>query len=137
MAEYTGSGLVLSWVYSGGTVSLGGDFRTFTFNPTVDMIDTTAGSDPSRTFIPSYKTVACSVGLVAQTGGTALEDALQAGNFGTLTAQPEGTASGKRKYVIPCYSMGAQFTFPYDNLVEITCDFQPSGPTFASMITTN
>lgn len=137
MAEYTGSGLVLNWIYSGGTVSLSGDSRSFTFNPTVDMIDTTAGSDAARTFIASYKTVACSVSLVAQTGGTVLEDALKAGTFGTLIAQPEGTATGKRKYTIPAYSMGAQFTFPYDNLVEITCDFQPSGADFSTMYATN
>lgn len=137
MAEYTGSGLKMEWIYSGSTVNLDGDYRTFTLTPVVDMIDTTAGADASRTYITSYKTISCSVSLVAQTGGTVLEDALQAGNFGTLIVRPEGTASGKRKYTIPAYSMGAVFNFPYDNLVEITCDFQPSGVSFATMYGVN
>jgi hypothetical protein len=112
MAEFTGTNLVAQWIYSGGTVTL---------------VDATAGSDTNRSYLATIKDATVSINLVAQTGGTALEAALVEGAVGTLIIGPEGTASTKRKYTIPAISQGAKLNFPYDNIVEISCDFQASG----------
>lgn len=127
MPEYTGSAVVASWVWSGGTVTLSGDQRTFSITPSIDFADSTAGADPRRKRIPTIADVSASYSGLAQTGGTALEDALAEGNAGTLILQPEGTAAGKRKYTVGAFSQGAKFNYPYSDVVEITCDFLGDG----------
>lgn len=127
MAEYSGSALYLAWIHSGGTVTMHGDFRTFSFNPSVKTALATAGSDADEAYLAGVKDASMSVGLVAQSAGTALEDALVEGASGTLLVGPEGTASNKRKWTIPAISMGASFSIPYDNVVEMACDFQKTG----------
>ena len=123
MAEFTGSAMILSWIYSGGTVVLNGDYRTCSWNPSVGNAETTAGADTHQTFLPTVKNATASVGMVLQVGGTAMITALGAGNSGTLIIGPEGTATGKPKITFPCFSNGAKYTFPYAGTVEFTCDF--------------
>lgn len=127
MAEYTGSGMVFQWIHSAGTASLQADFRTVNLSPTVDFADSTAGSDARRKRIPTVKDITVSYSGLAQTGGTALEDALLEGAEGTIIFQPEGTASGKRKYTIGAFSMGAKFNVPYADVVELTVEFNGNG----------
>ena len=127
MAEFSGSALVCSWVYAGGTVALTGDHRTASLNPSIDLKDSSAGSDASKTNIKTLKSWNIQVGAVAQSNGTALEDALAEGTYGTVTLQPEGTASGHRKYTGAAFAMGAQFQFPYDDVVEYNVTFQGDG----------
>lgn len=127
MGEYSGSAVVCTWTWSGGTATLSGDQRTFSVTPSIDFIDTTAGADARRKRLPSIADASVSYSGLAQTGGTALEDALAEGNQGTITLQPEGTAAGKRKYVIGAFSQGAKFNYPYADVVEITCDFVGDG----------
>jgi hypothetical protein len=115
--------MVLQWIYSGGTVALNGDYRTCSWTPSVSNTETTAGSDTHQTFLPTVKNATASIGMVAQTGGTAMIAALAAGNSGTLIIGPEGTASGKPKITFPSFSNGAQFTYPYAGTVEFTCSF--------------
>ncbi len=128
MTRFTGKDLVANWVPSaGGTVSLAADRRSFSYNPSGDLVESTAGNDTHKEFLPTLKDTTVSYTGLMPVGGTALEDALKANTFGTLILQPEGTATGKRKYTIPAYAQGAKISFPYDNVVEITCDFQGSG----------
>lgn len=127
MAEYTGSNMVFQWVYSGGTVSMQADFRTVTLSPTVDFADATAGSDARRKRIPTIKDTSVSYAGLAQTGGTALEDALVEGTEGTILFYPEGTATGKRKYTIGAFSQGGKFNLPYADVVELTVEFMGNG----------
>jgi hypothetical protein len=127
MAEYTGSSMVLSWIYSGGTVALNGDYRTASWQPAADMVDTTAGSDANHTFISTLTNASANITLLAQTDGTAIRTALAAGTSGTLIIGPEGTASGKRKITMPAISGGAQYDFTYNDVVTITCSFQCTG----------
>jgi hypothetical protein len=126
MAKYTGKDLVLSWIYSGGTVSLGGDYRQCNWNPSIGKTDKSAGSDAQKTYLSTQKDVTASVTLVAQAGGTALEDALAPGVEGTLIIQPEGTASGKRKHTLPCFSDGIVPSYPYNDIVVYNCSFTPT-----------
>jgi hypothetical protein len=127
MAEYTGSALVASFITAGGTTILNTDYRTLTSDPTIGLVKASAGSDADETYLNTLKDGKYSYKGVAQTAGTALENALVEGTFGTLVIGREGTASGKPKETCPVFSMGAKFNFPYDNVVEISCDFQKSG----------
>lgn len=127
MPEFSGSALVFNWIYSGGTVSLHSDFRTVTLTPSMDFAETTAGADPRRKRLATIADTAVSWSGLAQTSGTALEDALAEGVPGTIILQPEGTAAGKRKYTIGAFSQGAKFSYPYSDVVEISVDFVGDG----------
>jgi hypothetical protein len=127
MAEYlAGPTMVLTWTYSGGTISLAGDYRTCTFSGTTGYEDASAGSDTQVGRLPTLTDVTASVELVLQTGGTAIQAALQPKTAGTLVIQPEGTATNKRKITIPAYCDGAVPSFPYAGVAVITCGFTGS-----------
>ena len=128
MAEFiAGPTMVLSWIYSGGTVSLAGDYRTCSWNPSVNYVDSSAGSDLFVQRLTALKDATASVTLVAQTGGTVINTALAPGVGGTLIIAPEGTATGKRKISFPCYSDGASYDHPYSDIVAISCGFTGNG----------
>lgn len=125
--EFTGKNLLVKWIHTGGTVDLSGDFRTVSLTPSIGYANATAGSDASEVYLATVKDVKVSYSGVNPSAGTATEDALVEGTFGTLTIQPQGTATGKRKYTVPAFSSGANVTFPYNDTCEITCEFQGSG----------
>lgn len=127
MPEFSGSALVVQWIHPSGTVALTADSRSLSIEPTVKLYTATAGSDADEVYLSGIKDAKISWSGVAQTSGTALEDALVEGTSGTLIVGPEGTASGKRKYTIPAFSMGLQVNIPYDNVVELSCDWQKTG----------
>lgn len=128
MGEYTGSALVASFVHSAGTVVLNTDYRTLSTEPTIGLVDASAGSDTNRTYLTTLKDGKYTWTGVAQSAGTLLENALLEGTGGTLIIGREGTASGKPKESCPVISLGAKFNYQYDNIVEISCDFQANGP---------
>lgn len=127
MAEFSGSAMVLQWIYSGGTITLSGDYRTFSFPPEREMIDTTAGSDGGRSYLPTVWNYQMSYTGVYQSADTTTDAAFISGTKGTLIFQPEGTAGAKRKWTIPAISKGAQWNFQYDQLVEVTIPLQSDG----------
>lgn len=122
----SGPTMILSWIWSGGTVVLNADYRSVTFNPSIAYEEVTAGSDTQVGRLTTLKDATASIELVMQTGGTAMGTALQPGNSGTLLIQPEGTAVGKRKISLPCYCDGAVPSFPYANVAVISCGFTGS-----------
>ena len=127
MATITGENLYLRWVYSGGTVVLSTDYTQFTFTPSVELLDESAGADTHRTYIPRLKDSTASYAGRHQASGTALVQALAAGTEGTLEWGEEGTAAGKPKKTLPAISQGASINIPYANLVDISCTFQGNG----------
>jgi len=123
--EFAGSALYLAWVYSGGTVTLQGDFRNFSWAPTLNFIDATAGADTFEHLLPSFGTGAdIPVEMVAQSDGTALATALARQTQGTLLYGPAGTADNAIAYKIPAYSQGPQWSQPYADVVMMNCNFR-------------
>ena len=128
MAEFcAGLTMVLQWVWSGGTTSLAADYRTCTWTPTIDLVDTSAGADQSRTRIATIKDATAAFTLVNQSGGTAIKAALSPGIGGTLIIGPEGTATGKTKITMPALCNGATIEYPYADLSIMTCTFTGNG----------
>lgn len=133
----SGPSMILSWIWSGGTVVLNSDYRSVSWSPSIAYEDVTAGSDTHIGRLTTLKDATASIELVLQTGGTAMGTALQPGNSGTLLIQPEGTAVGKRKISFPCYCDGAQPSFPYANVAVISCGFTGSSTIGAFADTSN
>ena len=130
MAEFSGSAVVCSWIWSGGTVTLQGDYRTCKITPSVNLLDGTAGSDARTVRYADRKDAVATIQLVAQTGGTALLAALAEGVSGTLIVGPEGTAANKPKTTISAISGGAVQTLVYNDISIIDCDFTGDGTTY-------
>lgn len=122
----TGQSMVLTWVYSGGTISLDGDYRTCDWNPSTAYEDVSAGADTQTGRMPTLKDASANVTLVQQESGTAINEALKPQTAGTLTIQPEGTASNLRVITLPAYCDGAQYVHPYANVSVITVNFSGS-----------
>jgi len=127
MTAFSGSALVVSWVHPGGTTTLTGDHRSMSFTPSVKLIRATAGADADETYLKSVKDGTWSYACIAQAGGTALEDCLVEGTGGTLQVSPEGTASTNRLYTCPAIAMGPRFNWPFEDVCELTVDFQKNG----------
>lgn len=131
MATYAGSSLVVEWIQAAATTTLTGDHKSFSYTPTINLIKATAGADANESYIPNVKdgtgTFNANVQSGSGAGGTAAFATLAEGNIGTLKWYPEGSASTKPYYQIPAISQGAQFSYPYQDVVEATCPFQQNG----------
>jgi hypothetical protein len=95
------------------------------------MIDQTAGADANKTYIPGVKdgswTFNANMQAGTDAGGTTVFSTAAEGNIGTLFIYPEGITAGKSKYTIPSIAQGAAFSWPYDNVVEVTVNGQQNG----------
>ncbi|MBK9497762.1 MAG: hypothetical protein IPO08_25270 [Xanthomonadales bacterium] len=132
MGEYAGSASVVQWITSAGTLAMSGDTRSLTITPSQDTIDSTAGSDTSKQFIPSFTTWDVSWEGVAQDGtaGTAYMARLAPSTAGTLKVWPFGTAGSASLFTMPAFSMGAAISMPYSDVTTISANWsQSSGGT--------
>lgn len=126
MAEYTGNDLYLSF---NGTV-IHADFRTFSTSEQIDLVDASAGADVAKTYLTALEDGTASLTLLDQTGGTAATAAWQLmdkGTEGSLIWGPEGTATNKPKHYVNAIVSSRDRSMPYDNVVELTFEFQFSG----------
>lgn len=118
---YAGSALHADWVYSGGTIVLSTNFRNFSWATDLNYIDATAGADTYEVLLGSYGTGQdFTMTSVGQVNGTAILNALARNTKGTVRYGPEGTASGKIRYLIPATSKGPSFNQVYNDVNEIT-----------------
>ena len=127
MPEFIGANLKGTWVYATGTVGLDADFHVFSYSPSQDKYEATAGADANKTYITGAKDFTCSYTGVAQSAGT-LYVQLGIGQVGTLTIYPEGTAVGKQKWTFPCFCTTDPITsIPYAGIVETNISWQGNG----------
>ncbi len=127
----SGPDMVMKWTYTLGTVPgtivLDNDYRTCTINTSADDIDATAGHDTNKHKLIGFSDASVDIDLVAQQGGTALLAATKAGQDGTLTIYPEGTATGKPSYTVPAFAKGPKVDYPYNDIAKITLSFEANG----------
>jgi hypothetical protein len=128
MTAYLPNTAVLTWVTSGGTTTFSSDWRTFSYARSQDKFDSTAGTMLDKTYITGVRDFTCSYGGLHNAGGTALIAQCVIGTQGTLTFQPEGTATGKQKLTFPCFTVNDPVTsFAPNALVEVKIDWQGNG----------
>lgn len=131
MSGYIGSSLVVTWIQSAATTVLTGDHKSLSLTPTIALVDETAGADAYKKYLPGVKdytaTFNANFQAGAGTGGTATFSTVAMGEVGTLEIQPEGTASPKQNLKLPAIAQGPAYSWPYDNLGEITVNFQGNG----------
>lgn len=126
MAEYTGNDLYLSFK---GT-AIHADFREFSASEEIDLVDASAGADVAKTYLTALEDGTASLTLLDQTGGTAataMWQLMDKGTSGTLIWAPEGTATGKPKHTVVAIVSSRERKVPYDDVVELTFEFQFSG----------
>lgn len=109
-------------------VEVDADYQTFEVGNTADTIDSSAGSQASKTYIVGLKDGTASL-TYAYTGsaGTAVTVKFKVGTSGTLLWGPEGTATGKPKGGVVALVTGHSRPHQYDGLVTRTVNFQFSG----------
>lgn len=129
--EFVGSALYASWVAVNaggtalGTVVLNTDFRNFTYTPSIDLVDATAGADAAKKNIASFKGGQIVCDQVMQSDlGTAAMTYLSEGQRGTMTWGEAGTASTKPKHVAGFLCLGSSYSTPYNDIVTISTTFQ-------------
>ena len=127
MAEFVGSGAYITWIYSGGTVVLSGDYRSIKPSEEVKVADGSAGSDTAMVKYPTLADGKTSIELVQQTGGTVLFNSLAPNTTGTLIVGKEGTASGKPKATIAAFVAKREEDIQYDDVVVLNVDFEHQG----------
>lgn len=129
--SYTGSALVVQWLYASGTNLVSGNQRTLSYTPSIDLVDQTSGADTNKKYLTAVKDGQATLEALLQSGtnagGTSAFSTLTEGNSGTLIWSPEGTAAGKAKYTMPAISQGVGFTYPYADVVVASTSFQQNG----------
>ena len=131
MSAYAGSSLVVTWIQAAATTVLTGDHKSCSYTPSLGLYDQTAGADANKSYIPGVKDGSITFNAIKQsgtgTGGTLTFTTLAEGNIGTVWIQPEGTSSPNPKITIPAISQGVAESWPYDNVCEVTVNWQQNG----------
>lgn len=129
--EYSGSALSVIWTYGTGSYTLSGNQRNFSYTPSVDWIETTAGADSHKQRIAGVKDGQAQFEALMDSGtaslGTAVYNMCQEGYLGTVVWSPEGTGAGKPKYTMPAGCNGASFGYPYNDVVTVSVPFIQNG----------
>lgn len=126
--RYRGKDLVIQWIYSGGTVTLNGDYTKFDVERSIDLIDATAGNSLDKEYINGVKDGTAKV-TFADTGtsGSAVAAAVVEGTAGSLIYGSQGTATGKPKGGFVAIVKSHKFSEPYDDMVTLEIEFQKNG----------
>lgn len=131
MSTFAGSSLIVTWIQAAATTTLTGDHKSLSYTPSIAFIDATAGADAQKTYIAGVKDGNATFNAVFQSGtvsgGTSTFSTLTEGAAGTLQYQPEGTSATGGTVSFPAFSQGPAFSYPYDNVVEVTVNFQQNG----------
>ena len=123
MAEFTGKNVS---VVFGGTV-LGTNFRTFTANEEMSLVDASAGADAARTYVTVMADGTATLEFLAQDDSVAAFAAVKPGTTGSLVWGEEGTGVGQPRHTVNAIVSSRKKDMPYDDVVVITVDFQFSG----------
>ena len=131
MSSYAGSSLVVIWTTSAATTTLTGNHRNFTYTPSMEFIEETAGADTTKKYLASVTDGAASFEAIFEagtaTGGTLTYSTCIIAQVGTLKWMPEGTAGTLPYYSFPGICQGAALAYPYRDVVSVTVNWQQNG----------
>ena len=133
MAEFTGKNLYITF---GGTV-IDTDFRSFDKSHEIGLVDASAGADTARTYLTTLEDGTASLSCLVQTddvGATDIPQVCAVGTEGSLIWCPEGNTSGDKKYTVNAIVQNNDASYPYDDIVVYTVNFQFSGEVTESTV---
>lgn len=117
---------------SGGTVELTATRTSFSQNFSNGLIETTAGSAESESYIKGINSRTFSwegyyTGASAPMGSAVVESTKQ-GVLGTLEWGPEGNATGKPKFGVKAFIESQEVSYPYgEGAVTVSLSFTGTG----------
>lgn len=124
----TGKNLYVGWIDATGTATISGDQTSFDTGLEMETVDASAGADNWRVFLATMQNGSFKMeSYFKGTNGTAVQARIEQGDTGTLLWGPEGTAAGKPKWGIPALVTKSDYTFPFDNLIKVTTEWQQQG----------
>lgn len=129
-SSFSGSAVVVQWIWSGGTVTLSGDTRSCTITPSGNSYDTTSAGDTRIRRLSGRGDVSIAWEGIANVGGTAALAAFAYGNVGTVIVGPEGTATNKPKTTASAICQGATQSIPYADIATLSVSWEGDGTTF-------
>lgn len=134
MAHYTGRAMFIRWIYGtaeyllAGTVTPAGDYRSLSWDESLDTAEISAGSDTDRDYLGTLRDVTFDFTFIDDgTGGSAIYRAFAVGNHGTIEIGPLGSAAGLPKYSAWAFVTGSPREFNYDAEVERSYTLQRRG----------
>lgn len=124
MTKYAGEDLQLKW----NATDISGVSRNLEIEEETKEIDVTAYGSADYEYITTKKrNRRASFMVLDDTGGSATEAALDAGNSGTLIYGPQGTAAGKPKKTVQAVILRNRKTYPHDDAVQFNVELRLSG----------
>ena len=128
MAGFMGTALKVTWSWSGGTLPLADDYRTFNYTPSVAAIDDSAGADAAMSYVKGITSGALSWAGKIQSGSVAAyASAMAAGNVGTVTFYPQGLAAGQYRGTVPAWCNGFVYDIGYNDTANVSCSWMQNG----------
>ena len=126
--RYTGKDLYLAWIWSGGTVTLNGDYREFGHKADTDLVEAQAGAEGAKAYLATLSDATFSYsGLETGTAGTAVLAATKEKTYGTLLWGPLGTTTGLPKFSCAAFAKGQETPHKYNDVAMLNIEFQRSG----------
>ena len=128
MARFVGKDLAVTWAYTGGSVALEADFKSFKVSEEVQDADSTAGDDTHAGHLPTFTDASAEIEMLGTTNsGTLHWSRLAPRTEGTVYWYPEGTASTKPSHYAPAYIQSREREYPFDDVAAVTVGFQCQG----------
>lgn len=128
MTRFTGHDLALLWAYTGGSVWLEADFRSWDVKEDVSDANATAGNDTYADHLPTYADASADLQMVGTTNsGTLHWTQLAPRTQGTVYWYPEGTAANLPKSYAPAYIKSRNRSYPYADVVTVAVTYQFQG----------
>lgn len=128
MARFVGRGLAVIWAYTGGSIALESDFKSFSVAEEVQDADSTAGADTYAGHLPTFADATAEMEMLGTTNsGTLHWSRIAPRTEGTVYWYPEGTATAKPKHSAPAYIQARDRDYPFDDVVSVTVGFQYQG----------
>jgi len=103
------------------------NFRTFSQAESIDLVDQSAGSDTSKTYLTALADGTSPLTFKYKAGDTAQWGLVALGAEGTLECGAEGTAAGKPRSYVNAIVQNRTKAISYNDLIVVDVTFQYSG----------
>lgn len=111
--------------FQGTTISA--DYRNFDVEMTLDTVEKSAGSDTSKSYIPTLKDGTAKLTYAYAGTAATYTDLLRVGQQGDLLWGAEGNSAGKPKGGVNAIVIAHSQPMTYNDLITRTVTFQFSG----------